>query len=84
VREVVVCRDGELWEGHCLKLLSLCHRYVMLTETPGRVGKLLDFFSLLLYLLLFLGGVQKLLDLFPPPSIAIRLALLCLRKKVRP
>ena len=68
-----MCRDGELWEEHCLKLLSLCHRYVMLTETPGGVGKLLDFFCLLLYLLLFLEGVRKLLGLFffphPLPSV---------------
>lgn len=35
--------DGELREGYCLELLSLCHQYVMLAEILRGVGKLLDF-----------------------------------------
>ena len=34
--------DGELREGYCLELLSLCHQYVMLAEILREVVSLLS------------------------------------------
>jgi len=63
-REWLCGRDGELWERHCLKLLSLCYRYVMLTETPGGVGNPLGFFSLLVLLYLIIAFLGRCVEAF--------------------